>query len=169
MPSNTPESFVPNNVWGSATPAGVEEELTLPSGQTCRARKMSIEGMIESGMLADADVLTAKVQKHTRKVKGAKGKADGEELNQLSLLKDPSAMKSLTTLLDRALPAIVTSPPVKMHYVTTRVGKTEVTKVVPPEDREEGFVYTDQIDFADKMHLFDWAAGGLASMLSFRG
>lgn len=168
MPS-TNESFAPNNVWGSTTPTGAEEELTLPSGQTCRARKVSIEGMLESGLLADADALTAQVTKHVRKVKGGKGKADHTAVNEQSLLRDPEAIKTLVTVLDRALPNIVVSPPVRLHYAETKVGKTTVTKLIPVEAREPGFVYTDQIGFEDKMHLFDWAAGGLVSMLNFRG
>lgn len=163
------DSFVPNDVWGSTAPTGAEIDLLLPSGQTCRARKVSIEGMVEAGILADADVLTAQVTKHTRKIKGAKGKPDGEEINQGALLRDPDAMKTLVTLLDRSLPSIVTSPRVKVHYTEVKVGKTTVTKIIPVEDREQGFIYTDQIDFGDKMFLFDWAAGGLVSMMNFRG
>jgi hypothetical protein len=163
------EAFVPNNVWGATTPTGSEKELTLPSGQTCRARNMSIEGMINAGILADADALTAAVQKHVRKVKGAKKKPDGQELNTSSLLHDIDAMKTLISLMDRALPHIVVTPQVKIHYTEQTVGSTTVTKLIPPEDREDGFVYTDQIDFADKMYLFDFAAGGLSTMLAFRG
>src|ERR1041385_3679666 len=164
MPST--ESFVPNQVWGSTTPTGGEEELTLPSGQTCRAKKMSIEGMIEAGVLADADALTATVNKHVRKVKGAKKKPDGNEINTVALLKDPNAMKAMVGMLDRAIPHIVVSPSVRIHYSDVTVGKTTVTKVVAAEDRAPGFIYTDQIDFVDKMFLFDWAAGGLQAMLS---
>jgi hypothetical protein len=167
MPSS--DSFTPNNVWGSTAPTGVEEDLTLPSGQTCRAKKLSIEGMIEAGVLADADVLTATVNKHVRKVKGGNKKPDGTEVNSMALLKDPQAMKALNGMLCRALPEIVTSPRVKMHYEEVTVGKTTVIKTVPVEDREDGVIYTDQVDFGDKMFLFDWAAGGLQAMLAFRG
>ncbi|MET0416550.1 MAG: hypothetical protein ABW022_11075 [Actinoplanes sp.] len=166
MPSS---EFVPNDVWGSSAPVGTEEELTTPSGQTCRARKMSIEGMISAGILADADALTATVTKHVRKIKGGNKKADGQELNTSSLLKDTAAIQALIGMMDRALPHIVVSPAVRLHFTETTVGKTTVTKLVPVEEREEGIIYTDQVDFSDKMFLFDWAAGGLAAMLNFRG
>lgn len=168
MPSTNDSSFSPNNVWGSAAPAGTEEELTLPSGQTCRAKKMSIESMIASGMLAEADALTAQVTKHTRKIKGAKGKPDGVELNENALMKDPKGLGAMIGLMDRALPHIVVSPAIRLHWTETTVGKTTVTKTIPVEDREEGFVYTDQVGFEDKVDLFNWAAGGLGSMLQFR-
>jgi hypothetical protein len=163
-----------NNVWASATPAGKTEEITLESGQTCLAVKMTIEGMIESGMVAEADALTAQVNKHTRKIKGAKGKADGVQLDDLALMKDPQGMRALITMMDKAIPQIVVSPVVRLHYTETTVGKTTVTKKLTDEEREAilaetpGIVFTDQIDFADKVELFNWAAGGLAAMLQFR-
>lgn len=182
MPSTNPDfaqasqPFAPNSVWADAIPIGTEEELTTPTGQTCRARKMSIEGMITAGILTDADALTSTVAKHSRKVKGAKNKADGTELDEMSLMKDPEAITTLVMLMDRALPHIVVSPVVKLHFTETTVGKTKVTKKISPEERAEirennpgqVIVFTDQIDFADKMWLFDWAAGGLGAMLTFR-
>jgi hypothetical protein len=70
--------------------------------------------------------------------------------------------------MDKALPHIVVSPVVKLHFTETTVGKTKVTKTIPVEEREPGVVYTDQIDLGDKAELFNWAAGGLAAMAQFR-
>lgn len=166
--------FTPNNVWGSTTPTDGTEELTTPLGQTLLARKMSIEGMIGAGILADSDALTSMVTKHTRKIKGAKGRADGTEIDERSLLRDPSAITSLIGLMDKALPHIVVSPPVSLHYEEQTVGKTKVTKTIPENKRAEmreetpGLVFTDQVAFEDKVWLFDWAAGGLSALMQFR-
>jgi hypothetical protein len=165
---STGQPFTPNNVWSSTPASGVEEELTLPSGQTCRAKRMAIEDMLAAGFLTDVDALTAQVTKHTRKVKGAKAKPDGEEVNVASLMRDPKAVSDLITMVDRILPYIVVSPVIHLHYTETKVGNTTVTKKIPVEDREFGGAYTDQIGFEDKMWLFDWAAGGLGSMMKFR-
>jgi hypothetical protein len=178
MPS-TPD-FKPNNVWADNTPEGAEEEVTVPSGQTCRARKLSIPGMIEMGLLAESDALTAQVTKYMKKVKV--GSSSGgppqytDQLDEQGLMKDPKAVTTLITMMDRAIPFIVMSPIVKLHYSETKVGKTKVTKKLSDEDRAEiraenpgkTVVFTDQLDFGDKMWLFDWAAGGLATMLNFR-
>ena len=172
MPS-TPE-FTPTNVWASTPAAGSIEELTLESGQTCQARKMSIESMIASGMLAEADALTAQVTKYTRKVKGGNKKPDGVQIDEGALMRDPSGLQALVTLMDRAMPQIVVSPPVSLHYSENTVGKTTVRKTLTPEERDEivqstpGTIFTDQIGFQDKVELFNWAAGGLAAMLRFR-
>lgn len=176
MPSS---DFTPNNTWASSAPTGASEELTLPSGQTCLAKKMSIDSMIAAGMLAEADALTASVTKHTKKVKGGKrpskavangapAPAEAGEIDESAFLADPNALKSMITLMDRALPHIVVSPTVKLHFTETTVGKTKVTRLIPVEDREASCVYTDQIGFEDKVELFNWAAGGLGSMLQFR-
>lgn len=159
----TNNDFTPNNVWASKSPsAGQEEELTLPSGQTCRARKIGMEGLISAGLINEADSLTELVdQKHVRKVKGAKGKPDGEELNSQSLVKDPKALGSLIEMADRSLPLILVSPVVRLH-------KDEKGVPIPLEDRDPSLIYTDQIDMLDKFELFGWAMGDMAGLQSFR-
>lgn len=161
------QKFVPNNVWASQPSAQAEQELTLPSGQTCLARKMGVEGVIETGLLAQVDVLTATVDQYSRKVKGGNGVPDGQAIDN-SLLKDPKAMSAIIGLVDRLLPHIVVSPPVKLHFLETKVGSTVVTRKIAPEHREDGVVYSDQIELDDKMELFNWAMGGLEKFTSFR-
>lgn len=171
MPSEIEVS--PSNVWASTPATGSEEEVTTPLGQTCRAKRMSIEAMIAAGLLAEADAITAMVSKHIKKVRpgGKKPKKTddpGDSIDVPSLMKDPKAVTEMITMLDRLIPHIVVSPVVRLHYTEQTVGKTTVTKTIPVEDREEGIVYTDQIGLEDKMWLFDWSAGGLNSMLAFR-
>lgn len=160
----TNNDFTPNSVWASKDPtSGQEEELTLPSGQTCRARKIGMEGLLQAGLINEADSLTSLVdKKHIRKVKGANGKADGEELDSQSLVKDPKALGSLIEMAERALPLIVVSP-----RVTS--AKDEQGVLIPIEDRDPSLVYTDQIDMLDKFELFGWAMGDMAGLENFRG
>jgi hypothetical protein len=168
-----PSDFTPNNVWGSNPSEGSEEELTLPSGQTCRARKVTITSLIEAGIMNEADSLTAMVDQHTRKIKGGKV-ADGTPVLDQSILRDSSAISAMIMMADRALPSIVVSPPVSLHFTETVVGRTKVTKKIPESERnamrlvQPGLVFTDQIDLEDKMHLFEWGVGGLKAFSSFR-
>jgi hypothetical protein len=171
MPS---ENFTPNNVWGSTAPEGSEEELTLPSGQTCRARKVTVTSMIEAGILNNADSLTAMVDQYTRKVKGGKGVVDGTPVVDNKILGDSQALKMMIEMADRSLPAIVISPVVVLHFSERVVGKTTVTKKLNDEERAviraatPGVIFTDQIDLEDKMELFEWGVGGLKAFSSFR-
>lgn len=173
MPSDN-NTFTPNNVWGSTAPEGQEEELTLPSGQTCIVRKVSIEGMIEAGILAQADSLTALVDQYTRKVKGGKVQ-DGTPVLDEKIMGDGQAMKLMIEMADRSLPSIVVSPPVRLHFSERKVGKTTVTKKLTEDERETirsaapGTVFTDQIGLEDKMELFEFGVGGLKGFSSFRG
>jgi hypothetical protein len=172
MPS---DNFEINNVWASTDATGSEHELTTPTGQTCRARKMSIESMIAAGLLAEADAITAAVSKHMTKVKAGRKKtgptppkSQEPEIDVPSLMRDPKAVSDLVKMLDTIMPHILVSPVVRLHYTSHTVGKTTVTKMIPVGDRKPGVIYTDQIGLEDKMWLFDWAAGGLGSMLAFR-
>jgi len=178
-----PQSFAPNSVWASSDASGSEHELTTPTGQTCRARKMSIESMIAAGLLAEADAITAAVSKHMTQVKSKRSKKgptppknQQPEIDVPALMKDPKAVSDLIGMLDKIMPHIVVSPVVKLHYTEATVGKTTVTKKLTEEKREEiraehpdqVVVFTDQIGLEDKMFLFDWSAGGLGTMLAFR-
>lgn len=171
MPS---ENFTPNNVWGSTAPEGSEEELTLPSGQTCRAKKVTVTSMIEAGILNNADSLTAMVDQYTRKVKGGKGVADGTPIVDNKILGDSKALKMMIEMADRSLPEIVISPPVHLHFSEQVIGKTTVTKKLNDDQRAviraatPGVIFTDQIDLEDKMELFEWGVGGLKAFSSFR-
>ncbi len=163
-----------NNVWGSTAPEGAEEDLTLPSGQTCTARRVTIPDMVSAGILDKTDSLTALVDQHTRKIKGGKG-ADRIELNN-GILNDGAALAMMIEVADRCMPTIVVSPPVKLHFTETVVGKTTVRLRLSEEDRNKiraetgiDWIYTDQIDLEDKMHLFEWGLGGLKAFSSFRG
>lgn len=156
--------FTPNSVWAASSPLGVSEELVLPSGQTCLAVRLGMEGLLAAGILTEADSLTATVQQHTRKVKGGKG-PDHTALNEQSLLRDPTALRSIITLADKAMPAIVQSPSVLLHYTMNEDGST---RMLTQDERQPGQVYTDMIGLDDKMFLFDWAVGGLAAMTNFR-
>jgi hypothetical protein len=178
MPS---EDFSPNSVWASTDASGSEHELTTPTGQTCRARKMSIESMIAAGLLVEADAITAAVSKHMVKAKSRKKgptppKNAEPAIDVPSLMKDPKAIGDLVSMLDKIIPHVVVSPIVKPHWKEQTVGKTTVRKMLTEEDRKDILdehpdkvvVFTDQIGLEDKMWLFDWSAGGLGTMLAFR-
>src|SRR5688500_7850395 len=153
-----------NDVWAS-TPAsleGVEEELTLKSGQTCRARKIGMEGLLQAGLIGESDTLLSLVdEKHVRKIRGARGKADGLELDTSSLVKDPRGMAALIEMTDKTIPLIVVSP-------TVRLNKDANGNVIPLDKREPGIVYTDQIGMLDKFDLFAWAEGDMGHLSTFR-
>lgn len=163
------------NIWANNTPQGEDapaENIVLPSGQECTARKLGMETLLVSGSLGEVDQLTAMVAQYTRKVKGAKGRPDGQEIDEAGMMGNPEALKTMITLADKLLPQIVVSPSVVLHYTTTEFKGQKYTKKIPGADRVPGQVYTDQIGLEDKFHLFRWAmtsdTGGVLALESFR-
>jgi hypothetical protein len=154
-----------NKIWGATVPEGTIKFITTPSGQTCHAKRIGLQGMVEAGVLGDSDSLTAMVDsKHIRRVRGGKG-PDREELDLASIMKDPDQLGKIIMMVDRALPLIVQSPEVKLHFTDESDGST---LRVPDDKREEEDVYTDQIGLEDKMFLFNWSVGGSADVTRFR-
>jgi hypothetical protein len=149
MPSDN-EEFQVNQVWATSTPVDHTVDLTVPSGQKCRAKRLGLEGIIATGVLGDADTLTGYVdKKHINKTK------DGEKLNVASIMKDPRALDDLLSLVDKTVPHIVVEP--KVHPVPAKL-----------EDREDGTVYVDMVGLEDKMFLFQWSVGGTGDIEAFR-
>lgn len=162
----TNEQFEVNSVWATNTPQGQTENITVPSGQTCRAKRLGMEGLMAAGILGEADSLTEYVgRKHMKQIRGANGTPDGEELNLKSIMGDPKALQALVMMTDRAMPLIVMEPPVLLHFTEDAKG---VTTRIPEDQREAGKVYTDQLGLEDKMFLYQYAVGGTRDIERFR-
>lgn len=184
-----------NDVWGQSKLTETQL-LTLPSGQTCHAKPIGMEGVFASGIMGAADSLTAYVGKeYIRKVRGAKGKADTEELNVQALMKDPGALGRIVLMVDTVTPLVVMEPEVIRHFVDVEVeGKRDTLKIPDNErvcrtcgvmrkdhdlaglvsttgEKQHGWtsaIYTDMIGMEDKMFLFHFAMSGVRDVESFR-
>jgi hypothetical protein len=182
-----------NDVWGQSKLTETQF-LTLPSGQTCQAKPIGMEGVFQSGIMGAADSLTAYVGKeYIRKVRGAKGKADAEEINVQALMKDPAALGRIVLMVDTITPLVVTEPEVIRHFVDVEVDGKKDTRKIPEDERvcrecgvmrkdhdpeirtevsqHHGWItaiYTDMIGMEDKMFLFHFALSGVRDVESFR-
>lgn len=160
-----PAKFTVNNVWSQTAPTGLTEELTLPSGQTCLARRLGVEGLLEVGILDNVDELTSLVDnKYLTNQSGKKQPATAE------VLKDVGKIRPLITMADKALPHIVQDPVVALHFVESGSSTRALTadERADAQRRTPGVVFTDQIGLEDKVWLFDWAIGSLSSLRNFR-
>jgi len=188
MPPTNDPAHVVNDVW--ATSKLTETSfITLPSGQTCKAKPIGLQGIMEAGLIGEADSLTAYVGKeYLRKVRGAKGKPDGEEVDVQKLMKSPDALKKIVMLVDKVTPMVVTEPVVLRHFEDIEVDGKSDTRMIPPEERLcrcgmredsnehhdhnghtfNSAIYTDMIQIEDKMFLFNFALAGVKDAESFR-
>lgn len=152
---NPPQQSTPQNdpyaptAWGGSA----YEDLRLPSGQLCLARRMGVEGLMKAGIIHDIDPLMGMVQMHEARVAGKD--TESNEKAMLDILKDESKMTSLFHMLDRIVCAVAVKPEVKMT-------PNDVTR------RQDGVIYTDMIDLEDKMFIMMWTMGGAETVAGFR-
>lgn len=172
------ESKYAPTVWG----APKFTDLEVPSGQLCQVRPAGVQQLISAGVLESADTLTSMIdEKHIKRTSARGGKTTGKPaqtgantmkmpdgstaaVNTDSLLKDPEQLNRVFTLVDKTVAHMVVQPVVKRPVKVVDGKEVEL----PHTEREEGVVYTDMIELADKMFVFQYAVGGDTDLESFR-
>lgn len=120
--------------WGKP----VEQDLTCPSGQLCRVRKVDVIDLLGDGMLNNADFLSSIANQLTP---GSDKKAAGV------IAENAKNMEGFKEVMRKVVTRIVLKP--KLH--------------MPPEDdndRVDGLVYIDTVNLTDQIHIFNWAITG---------
>lgn len=149
------------NAWRQANNQGTE--LKLPSGNTCLVRKaMGLQVFLRDGQIPNA--LMELVEKATSKGKPPSGQKT-EELSAEDLLKNPKNLQSIIELCDNVCVEVLMEPKV------LPVPRDEEGKDLPMPHREttNDFLWVDEVDFEDKMFIFNWAVGGTSNWEKFRG
>ena len=153
-----------NNVWGNTTPTNLPEVVTLPSGQVVKAKRIGVEMLVLAGILGEGDALTAMIQKQYF----GGGGLNADKATQ-ALMNDPHAFGSLMEVMDRTMPLVVVEPRVLLHLEDLEKpgpGGAK-TRLIPPDEREPGAIYTDQVPIADKVKLLEFGIGGGNSLTRF--
>lgn len=172
MPSN--ESKYAATTWGGSN----EYDFECPSGQMCRLRRMDPVELVGQGLLSSLDFLTGEVLANAvpngrktavQKAKESKAKV-GKSAEQLEiemrqkalseLVSNPERMTKFQETLDKVLAIVVIEPPLHPVPQPDENGET-------PE-REDGLVYTDTVEFNDKMAIFNAATSGVTKLEPFR-
>lgn len=124
-------------------------ELPLPSGNTCLARRKTLDVFLKRGSIPNS--LLALIQRQMDQV-------DGREVKPADLtdmMEDPKALGDIIALADAVVCECVVEPRV---YPTP---KNE-------EERDDELLYADEVDLDDKMFVFSWATGGTKDLERFR-
>lgn len=127
--------------------------LDLPSGNTCLVQPVGMEAFIKQGFIPNS--LLPIVQKSL--AAGEAGRPDEINAGEMmaEALQDPEKLRDIFDVADAVTVYCVVEP--KVHPV--------------PEDdssREEDKLYVDEIDFDDKMFIFQYAVGGSRDLEAFR-
>lgn len=112
-------------------------DLELPSGNVALVRNPGIQHFLRTGVIPDP--LTGMVRKM---ISGKVDKFDPSELIQ-----DEEQLNATFEMFDKVLVEVVVQPNVEM----------------PPEpgaERDEEVLYADEVDFQDKVFVFQFAVGG---------
>lgn len=145
----------PGSVWRSRSASGATERVTLPSGEKVLARKLDIETVASSGLLAEQDAISQYVDE-TLIDRGRSGKARAAQKAEQQKNVD---LPALVMAMDRIVPLCVVEPRVLLHFEDTgEVGRGQrTTRRIPESERDDSAIYTDQIPFNDKVWLTEWA------------
>lgn len=163
--------------WKGARPTG-DQEVTLPSGNTCLVRQLAPDAFLSSGVIPDG--LSAIV---TKAIKSKKGLPPGLEEK---MSKDPKQLRQALLTIDQAVCYVVIEPNLQMppKCKIAMMGEPCETYVDSPQhtekdhphhhdfvegDREKDVLYADQVSLEDKMYIFQYAVGGINSVKQFRG
>lgn len=137
-------------------------ELKLPSGNVCLVRRaMGLQAFLRDGQIPNG--LLELVEKHQSK--GQPPSKQDPGLQAEELLKDPKNLKSIIDLCDNVCIQVVIEP--QVHAVPKDDSGTEIPLV--HRETSEDFIWVDEVDFEDKMFIFQWAVGGTADWTQFRG
>lgn len=148
------------------------EDLDLPSGNTALVKRPGPAALMSKGLLPDE--LTPIVQEAIRSGKGMKPE------KQADLVSDPDKIAGMLEGMDKMLALVVVEPSVAFHkyqdsdvanpeVLGGKVTKEMVGKVIPEDERDpDKFIYTDEVDFEDKMFIFNYAVGGTRDHARFR-
>lgn len=135
-------------------------DFTLPSGQVCLIKKLRMETIAELGLMNDLDSFTgAIIPEPSKKAKGKGAKvlteAEQERETMKAMLKDKESFNRMLVTVNKVVVACVLEP--KVHEAPA-----------PDGERDEDLVYTDDIEFEDKMLIFQEVFEGMSSFESFR-
>lgn len=151
------------HTWGGPS----THELEVPSGSTVLVKRPGVDRLLEAGVIEDVDSLTPFVeQKHVKRVKQGKKVTvtedrPADDATMLKLMADKVTREKMIALMDKVVEHMVIEPVVRRPV-------DDQGNFLSDEERIDGFVYTDTIDFMDKAHILKYAVGNPASMERFR-
>lgn len=138
------------------------EEVKLPSGEVALLKRPGPAAFLTEGLLPDS--LTPIVMKAVNTGRGL----PPEKVSEWA--QDPQKIGEMIGAMDKMLLIAVVQPPVMYHKrdVVDDEGKKTGEEDIPYDERDENYIYTDEVDFEDKSFIFNFAVGGTRDLERFR-
>jgi hypothetical protein len=159
--------------------------VTVPSGNVALLRRPGPEMFFKAGMIPDA--LTGLVNEAVRDKQGLRP----EKVQDLST--NPEMMPQMLLLIDSAVVEATVDPPVRSNpsCITPLPSTNDICDLpaadkvhsdekhkdyhrfiedqrIHEDDRDPMFLYASEVDFNDKVFIFQYAVGGSADLERFR-
>jgi hypothetical protein len=161
-------------------------QVEVPSGNVALLRRPGPEMFFKAGMVPDA--LTGIVNESVREKQGLRP----EKVKDMA--GDPAMMPKMLAMIDSAVVDAVVEPPVRSNPdcmapmpsdpellcnntaaddIHSKVSMKDYHKFIegdriPEDQREPMFLYCSEIDFNDKVFIFQYAVGGSPDLVRFR-
>jgi hypothetical protein len=144
------DKYAPST-WGAVS---AYEDLVVPSGQMCLARRPGLEGLIKAGIVSNFDMLTKIVGDQTSRMKtGKEPKSDEEIMSEV--MASPERLEEMMRVINKIVCYVVVKPEIKS-------APNDITR------RVAGVIYDDMVDIDDKMFIMNFAMGGVRDLSTFR-
>lgn len=147
--------------WAKAKDPSIRD-ITLPSGQVCQIRNLKMEDIFVLGIVDDLDdfgtALMPKQPTRAAKRSGAaakKAQEDAELKRIMSFLSDSQKFDTISGVLNKVVAKCVLQPALAD---LPEDGK----------DRDPEKIYVDQVDFMDRLEIFNQVFSGMGDMARFR-
>lgn len=136
---------MPNSPQDFKKKAGTNQLLELPSGLFIKVRRVTLQALLSRGKVPNSLLTIVR-----------KAVDDGETPDENSFAKDLD-ISQLTEMMEL------------VDVVTCDAARDPLVFPIPEDDqRDENFLYVDELDNDDKMHIFRWAVQGVSDLESFR-
>lgn len=141
-------------------------ELPLPSGNVALLRKPDLREFLEKGSVPDSlqSVVQATIQ--------GKDQQEIQEEEKKRVEEDADALSGYLDFMDFVVLRSVVKPPLAPAPVYTQEDDCTEEMVgtrIPLDDRDQSTLYIDEVDFEDKVAIFEFAIGDHVKMEPFRG
>jgi hypothetical protein len=146
-PAQDPSAYAPST-WGTQDTF----EVTVPSGQKCLCRELSIERLIEMGLLQSINSLEAIVGNEILPRAGGRANV---QVDMGALMQNADKLTAVLELVNTIVCEAVVAP--QVHPVPAE-----------GEARVQGLVYVDSIGMQDRFAIFSETTGNLEGLASFR-
>lgn len=150
----TPSSPTSASSWKQKSVGGTL--FTVPSGNTAILRTPGMQAFLTQGVIPNA--LMPFVQDAM-----AKGQAPSKN-DMKGLLADPTRLQQIMDLADSITVKCCVDP--KVFPIPTDDEGKEIP--IGDDRRDENVLYVDEVDFEDKMFIFNVAVGGTSDLEKFR-